>query len=216
MAAIPPFSPPSGRPRASMPSIFWRWHRAICPGSSAREPCSIWIRTCSDLVCRPDTLSWMTLGSRNVREIIGKFDNLRVANRLQYLGHRRVITVTRTGLIVAQGLGQVILTLTRQTRDIFLPGEIRPVADITSVLLGQGAALLHSPSLAGSGRRARRWQSGKKIGGRLQILITELFRHRIHRLGEAQTLAEHEQLDERIGRRLGPERGHFKGLRIGR
>src|SRR6516225_2169861 len=107
--------------------------------------------------------------------------------------------MTRAALVLAQGLEQVVFPLVGQPRYTILPGEIRAVADVASMLLGKGAALLHPRSLARISRRAWRRQGGDEIGCRLQILIAELFRQGSHRFGDAQTFAEHEQLDERVG-----------------
>ncbi len=48
----------------------------------------------------------------------------------------------------------------------------------------------------------------------LQIVVGERLGHLVHRLEGAQLFAKHENLDQRIGRLLGAERGGIFGLRL--
>src|SRR5437762_11330352 len=42
--------------------------------------------------------------SAQVRQVIGKFDELRIVGRLQYLDHDRLVGAPRAALVLAQGL----------------------------------------------------------------------------------------------------------------
>ena len=88
--------------------------------------------------------------SAQARQVICELDQLRVVDRLQHLGHRRLVAVPSAALVFAQRLQQVILALVGEARDIFLPGKIRAVADIAVVELDQSAGTLKSRRVGGS------------------------------------------------------------------
>ena len=77
--------------------------------------------------------------SGQARQVVGELGELRVVDRLQYLGHRRLVAVPGAALVLAQRLQQIVFALPGQARDIFLPGKIRAVADIAMVLLDERA-----------------------------------------------------------------------------
>src|SRR5438034_11122891 len=53
---------------------------------------------CSTRAARP------VAASAQVRQVIGKFDELRIVGRLQYLDHDRLVGAPRAALVLAQGL----------------------------------------------------------------------------------------------------------------
>ena len=152
--------------------------------------------------------------SAQARQVICELDQLRVVDRLQHLGHRRLVAVPSAALVFAQRLQQVILALVGEARDIFLPGKIRAVADIAVVELDQSAGTLKSRRVAGIGGRLRRRQRGDKIRRLLQIRVATAFRQLSHRLDGAEPLTEHKKLDQHVFRRLHAERRHILDFRL--
>src|ERR1700730_14533177 len=65
---------------------------------------------------------------------IGEVGELSITDRLYHFGHRRVVSRARIALEVAQRLEKVILALPRQPGHIFVPGEIRVVAEEAMML----------------------------------------------------------------------------------
>src|SRR6516162_8836399 len=101
--------------------------------------------------------------SGQARQIVCELDQLHVLDRLQHLGHRRLVAVPGAALVLAQRLQQVILALTGQPRDIFLPGKIRAVADIAVVLLDERAGSLETRRVDGVGGPLWRRKRGDEI-----------------------------------------------------
>ena len=71
----------------------------------------------------------------------------------------------------------------------------------------------HPRGIAGIRRRRFR-KLCDEVGEGAQIIVAERLRHLVHDLVGAQLFAEHEELDQRIGRLLGAERGRALGLRL--
>src|SRR5712692_9323062 len=74
--------------------------------------------------------------SLRVRDQIGEVDELGVVERLDHFRHRGVIARARIGLVLAQCLEQVILSLRRQPGYIIVPGEIQVVTEDAMMLAG--------------------------------------------------------------------------------
>ncbi|KTT92314.1 hypothetical protein NS44R_14675, partial [Mammaliicoccus sciuri] len=116
-------------------------------------------------------------------------------------------------LVFGQRLGEVVLALIGDPGDVILAGEIGVVAAVAAVLLRQRLAARHPRGVAGVSRRHRLRQSGDEIREGAQIVVGHRLRHLVHRVEYPELLAEHEQLDQRIGRLLAAERGRVLGFR---
>src|SRR5258708_20588472 len=73
--------------------------------------------------------------SADAGEKIGEIGDLLGCHRLQRLRHGGVVAVPAVVLVFPQGLGEIILALAGNARDIFAAGEIRLVAGAAGILL---------------------------------------------------------------------------------
>src|SRR5450759_483493 len=97
-------------------------------------------------------------------EKISEIGDLIRRHRLQRFRHGGVIAVAAVVLVFPHGLGEIILALVGDTRDIFFAGEIGVVAGIAMILLRQRLAPLHPCRVAGIGRRRRLRQFSDEVG----------------------------------------------------
>ena len=88
---------------------------------------------------------------RNTGEIIGEIGDLVRRHRLQHLRHGAVVAVAAVVLVFAQRLGEIVLALVGDARNVLLAGEIGVVAGVAMILLRQRLALAASAP----GRRPR-------------------------------------------------------------
>ena len=116
-------------------------------------------------------------------------------------------------LVLAKRLGEIILALVGDARDVVLAGKIRVVTAVAAVLLRDRQGARHPRGVAGL-RRHRFRQFRDEVGKGAEVFVGQRFCHVVHRLEYAQFLTEHEQLDQRIGRLLRAERGRVFRARL--
>src|SRR3954447_16682977 len=146
-------------------------------------------------------------------EEIGELDEILVLEVVHHFRHLGVVAPARIVLVAAQGLEQIVLALAGQPGDVFLPGIIGLVTEIAAMLLAQRARLVHARGVGIVGDRLRRRQLRDDVGRLLQLGVGEPLRHLVHGLGDAQPVAEHEQLHRDIEGRLRAERRRLGQLR---
>ena len=144
-------------------------------------------------------------------DVIGEIGDLLRRHRAHHIGHGAVIAVAAVVLVLGERLGEIILALVGDARDVVGAGEIGLVAGIAAMLARRRLRALDARGIGGIIRRLRLRQCCDEIGEDAQIVVGQRLRHLIHRLERAQLLAEHEELDQRIGRVLAAERGRVLG-----
>src|SRR5260370_18389541 len=147
-------------------------------------------------------------------DVIGKIGDLLLGNRAHHVGHGAVMAVAAVVLVFGRRLGEIVLALVGDARDVLLAGKIGIVAVVAEVLVRQRLAPRDPRGIAGIGRRHRLRQGGDEVGKHAQIVVGERLRRLVHRLESAQLFAKHEELDQRIGRLLAAERGRVLGFRL--
>src|SRR4051794_40269561 len=140
-------------------------------------------------------------------EVISKIGDLLFGDRLHHVGHAAVIAVAAVILVFGKRLGEVVLALIGDPRDVLLAGKIGVMTAIATVLLRQCLTARHARGIAGTVRRRRLRQFSDEIGKGFQVVVGQRCCHRVHRLKNPQLFAEHEKLDQRVRRLLATERG---------
>src|SRR5262249_44820361 len=69
------------------------------------------------------------------REKIGEVENIRVGNRLEHIGHRRIVSGAYVALVLAHRLNEKILPLAGDARDVVAARQIRGMANVASILV---------------------------------------------------------------------------------
>src|ERR1700692_432088 len=85
-------------------------------------------------------------------DVIGKIGDLLLGNRTPHVGHGAVIAVAAVVLVFGQRLGEIVLALVGDARDVFLAGKIGIVAVVAEVLVRQRLAARPPRRIAGIGR----------------------------------------------------------------
>src|SRR5262245_3520149 len=147
------------------------------------------------------------------REEVGEVDEILVLHGIDDLGHLGIVAASRIVLVAAQRLEQIVLALAGKPGNVLLPGIIGLMTEITVVLLAQRARSFHAGGVGGIGNRLRRRQFRNDVSALLQVGVGEPLGHLVHRFGDAQPVAEHEELHRRVEGRLRAERGCFGKLR---
>src|SRR5689334_15332036 len=136
---------------------------------------------------------------------IGEIGDLLRRDRRHHVSHAGVIAVAAVVLVFGKGLGEIVLALVGDARDVFLAGQIGVMAGVAAVLLHQRLAALQPRGITGVRGWRRLRQLGDEIGKEAKIVVGQRLRHLVHRLEGAQLLAEHEKLDQRVRRLLRTE-----------
>src|SRR5580692_5057043 len=131
-------------------------------------------------------------GSADPGEKIGQICDLLGRHRLQHFGHGAVVAVAAVVLVFPHGLGEVVLALVGEARDVVFAGKIRVVAGIAAMLLDQRLRALQPRGIAGIGGRSRLRQFADKIGKGAEIVVGERLGDLVHRLENPELLAKHE------------------------
>src|SRR5215470_2005533 len=111
----------------------------------------------------------------------------------------------RSGLVRPHCLEQVIFALIYQPRHVFLSAKVGSMADIAMVLFRECVTAGKTLRIAGLDGWHRRWQLCDCVRHVLEIVVAQSFGIVIHRRGNAEALAKHEQLNKRVWRRLASE-----------
>src|SRR5437870_10584134 len=77
------------------------------------------------------------LPSAQARQVIDELDELRVVDRLEHFGHRRIVAAARAALVFPQRLQKIVFALVGEPGHVNLPRKIGPMADIAVILLDQ-------------------------------------------------------------------------------
>ena len=152
----------------------------------------------------------LALSRSKVREI----EDIGIGDRLEHLGHGGVVSRTHVPFILAHRLDEKILALTSNARNVLAPREIRIVADVAPELANESLSTLNARWIAWISTRQRRWQLCKRVGERTQIVVAEALHRIVHDVEAPQLLAKKKQLDEQIGRWLGPKRRYLRIFRL--
>ena len=80
---------------------------------------------------------------------MGEIDNLLGRDWRHHVGHAAIIAVAAVVLVLGKGLGEIVLALVGDARDVFFPRQIGVVTGVAAVLLHQRLAALQPRRLAG-------------------------------------------------------------------
>src|SRR5262252_9725388 len=111
----------------------------------------------------------------------------------------------RPRLVLPECLEEIILALICEPRHVFLSAKVGSMADIAMVLFRECVTAGKTLRIAGLDGWHRRWQLCDCVRHVLEIVVAQSFGIVIHRRGNAQPLAKHEQLNKRVWRRLASE-----------
>src|SRR6185437_9789997 len=131
--------------------------------------------TCSAAHARAPLRNSVVRGGKLAQagKIISEIGDLLRCHRLQGFRHGRVIALAAVVLVLAKRLGEIILALVGNARNVLLAGEVGVVAGIAMILLRQRVTPLHPCRIAGIGGRPGLRQLGDKIRKYAQIVVGE-------------------------------------------
>ena len=98
---------------------------------------------CSRRVCSYRRGQRAEVGAQHIHPLrlssgkIGEIEDIRVGNRLQNFGHRRVVSRTYVAFVLAHRLDEKILPLTGDPRDVIAASEVGVMADVAAMLANQ-------------------------------------------------------------------------------
>src|SRR5262245_54801334 len=152
--------------------------------------------------------------SAETGEVIGEIEDLLVADRVEYIRHRGIVTAARVVLVFPQRPHQVILALAGQAGNILFTGIVRVMAEVEAVLLDERPRPFHAGGIGGTVGRLGRRQLRKLRRHIAQIVVSESLHHLIHRFDDPQLLSKHDELDGQVEGRLTSEGGHLGNYRL--
>src|SRR5262249_12271716 len=137
--------------------------------------------------------------SRLPRDKVGEIEDIGVWNRLKHFGHRRLVSSTYAGFVLAHRLEEKILPLTRDAGDAIATRQVAVMADVAPVLAYERSPALHAcrVSWVACGRRGR--QLGDGVGKCTQVIVREALDRIVHDVQAAHLFTKQEQLDKNVG-----------------
>src|SRR5580704_10652211 len=111
---------------------------------------------------------------------IGEIEDIRVGNRLHDIAHRRVVSGTYVGFVLAHRLDEKILPLTGDPGDALAASQVRVMADVAAILADQGLPTGYARRIGSLGRRRRRRQPGDRVGKCAQVVVGETLHGIVH------------------------------------
>ena len=145
---------------------------------------------------------------------MGEVLEIGVGERMERVGHGRVVGAPAVVFVLAQGFDQIFFTLTCETRCVVLTGKIWLVTKVATMLLDQDASFFGPVGIesvrAGFGRR----ELGDDRRGAAQIVVAPALHHPSHGLEVAHFFPEHQQLYGKKKYRLSAEGRYLRDNRL--